>query len=77
MVGVVDAETEIEVFCPKDVRIWEESCHEVEFANFTAVTERNEMSLIEVCRETHRESEGDSVVVWTDVALTDVAIDRR
>ena len=30
-------ETEMQVFCPKDVRIWDENCHNVEFLNFTAI----------------------------------------
>ena len=30
-------ETEMHVFCPKDVRIWDENCHNVEFLNFTAI----------------------------------------
>jgi hypothetical protein len=39
-------ETEIAVFCPLDVRIWEENCHNVEFLNFTAISESNELIVI-------------------------------
>lgn len=39
-------ETEMHIFCPKDVRIWEENCHNVEFLNFTAISVTNELSVI-------------------------------
>jgi hypothetical protein len=39
-------ESEMMVFCPKDVRIWEENCHNVQFLNFTAISETNELNLI-------------------------------
>jgi len=39
-------ETEIAVFCPLDVRIWEENCHNVEFLNFTAISESNELIVV-------------------------------
>ena len=38
-------ETEMHVFCPKDVRVWEENCHNVEFLNFTAISEVNELAM--------------------------------
>lgn len=41
-------ETEMNIFCPNDVRFWEEQCHSVEFANFTAVSENNEMQVVQV-----------------------------
>jgi hypothetical protein len=43
-------ETEMFVFCPKEVRPWEENCHNVEFANFTAITPRNENNVITALR---------------------------
>lgn len=39
-------ETEIHTFCPKEARPWEDNCHAVEFANYTAISEHNEMSVI-------------------------------
>ena len=39
-------ESEMQVFCPKDVRIWEENCHNVEFLNFTAISEVNEVAVV-------------------------------
>ena len=41
-------ETEMEVFCPQDARPWEENCHSVEFANYTAISENNEQHVINV-----------------------------
>ncbi len=41
-------ETEMNVFCPADVRPWEENCHSVEFANFTAISENNEINVVNV-----------------------------
>eukprot|EP01036_Dinobryon_divergens_P028302 gene28302-37233_t len=43
-------ETEIHVFCPKDALVWEENCLNVEFMNFTAISEPNEMSVINALR---------------------------
>jgi hypothetical protein len=43
-------ETEMSVFCPKEVRPWEENCHNVEFANFTAISENNEHNVIAALR---------------------------
>lgn len=39
-------ETEMRVFCPKDVRVWEENCHNVEFLNFTAISMENEIAVV-------------------------------
>ena len=39
-------ETEMRVFCPKDVRVWEENCHNVEFLNFTAISMENELAVV-------------------------------
>ena len=39
-------ETEVHVFCPKDVMVWEENCHNVEFLNFTAISPSNEINVI-------------------------------
>lgn len=43
-------ESEIHVFCPKDALVWEENCLNVEFMNFTAISEPNEMSVINALR---------------------------
>lgn len=39
-------ESEVNVFCPAEARPWEENCHNVEFANFTAITPDNERNVI-------------------------------
>lgn len=44
-------ESEIHIFCPKEVRAWEESCHNVEFSNFTAISESNELGVINAMRK--------------------------
>jgi hypothetical protein len=41
-------ETEVHVFCPRDVLVWEENCHSVEFANFTAISPTNEAAVLQV-----------------------------
>lgn len=43
-------ETEIHVFCPKDARVFEDNCQNVEFMNFTAISEHNEISVIQALR---------------------------
>jgi hypothetical protein len=43
-------ESEMQVFCPRDVRIWEENCHNVEFLNFTAISEVNELAVVSAFR---------------------------
>lgn len=48
-------ETEMHVFCPKDVRVWEENCHNVEFLNFTAISVGNELAMTKAFRNSlHR-----------------------
>jgi hypothetical protein len=43
-------ESEIYVFCPADVRAWDDNCHNVEFMNFTAISEHNELNVVEALR---------------------------
>jgi hypothetical protein len=43
-------ESEIGVFCPADAFVWEDNCQNVEFMNFTAVSEHNEMKVIGALR---------------------------
>ncbi|KAJ1398055.1 hypothetical protein B484DRAFT_438487, partial [Ochromonadaceae sp. CCMP2298] len=43
-------ESEVHVFCPKEARVWEDSCSNVEFLNFTAISARNEQSVVEALR---------------------------
>lgn len=43
-------ESEIHVFCPKDARVWEENCMNVEFMNFTAISENNERNVVTALR---------------------------
>lgn len=43
-------ESEMGVFCPNDVFVWEENCLNVEFMNYTAISEHNEMQVIEALR---------------------------
>lgn len=44
-------ETEMNVFCPENVKFWEDQCHSVEFMNFTAITESNEIAVIDAFRK--------------------------
>jgi hypothetical protein len=44
-------ETEMNVFCPENVRFWEDQCHSVAFMNFTAITESNELAVIDAFRK--------------------------
>jgi len=39
-------ESEVHVFCPKEARVWEDSCTNVEFMNYTAISEPNELNVI-------------------------------
>lgn len=39
-------ETEIEVFCPASARAWQDNCHDVQFLNFTAISQSNEEAVI-------------------------------
>ncbi len=43
-------ESEIHVFCPKEARVWEDNCLNVEFMNYTAISHRNEMDVISALR---------------------------
>jgi hypothetical protein len=43
-------ESEIHVFCPKEARVWEENCMNVEFANFTAISDHNEYNVVNALR---------------------------
>lgn len=43
-------ESEVHVFCPKDARVWEDSCLNVEFMNYTAVSEVNELHVVTALR---------------------------
>ena len=41
---------EVEVFCPQQVKFWEDTCSNVAFGNFTAVSLRNELSVVAALR---------------------------
>lgn len=43
-------ESEMNIFCPQDVKAWDENCHEVEFMNFTAISETNELGVLNALR---------------------------
>lgn len=43
-------ETEMGVFCPKEARVWEDNCMNVEFMNYTAISETNEINVIGALR---------------------------
>ncbi len=43
-------ETETHVFCPADSRAWSDNCHDVQFANFTAISRRNEEAVVAALR---------------------------
>lgn len=43
-------ESEIFVFCPKEARVWEDNCLNVEFANYTAISETNELAVVQALR---------------------------
>lgn len=43
-------ESEIFVFCPKEARVWEDNCLNVEFANYTAISETNELGVVTALR---------------------------
>jgi hypothetical protein len=43
-------ESEIHVFCPKEARVWEDNCLNVEFMNYTAISYDNEMNVVNALR---------------------------
>lgn len=43
-------ESEVNVFCPATARAWEENCHDVEFMNFTAISQVNELAVVSTFR---------------------------
>lgn len=43
-------ESEIFVFCPKDARVWEDNCMNVEFMNYTAISVTNEENVVSALR---------------------------
>lgn len=43
-------ESEVHVFCPKEARVWEDSCTNVEFLNYTAISEPNELNVVSALR---------------------------
>ena len=45
-------ETEVYIFCPANVLVWEENCHNVAFANYTAISPTNEQAVIHALRGT-------------------------
>lgn len=48
-------ESEIHVFCPADAKVFHENCQNVEFMNYTAISETNELLVIQAFTETlHR-----------------------
>ncbi len=44
-------ETEMNVFCPAESRVFEENCQNVEFDNFTAISIENELNVISAFRD--------------------------
>jgi len=44
------SENETHIFCPAAAKVWEDNCQEVQFANYTAISESNEMMVIEAFR---------------------------
>lgn len=47
-------ESEIHVFCPADAKVFHENCQNVEFMNYTAISESNELLVIQSFRATLR-----------------------
>lgn len=45
-------ESEIHVFCPADAKVFHENCQNVEFMNYTAISETNELLVVQAFRET-------------------------
>lgn len=45
-------ETEMNVFCPADAKVFHENCQNVEFMNYTAISVNNELNVIEAFRST-------------------------
>lgn len=43
-------ESEIHIFCPKEARVWEDNCLDVAFLNYTAISETNEMNVVNALR---------------------------
>lgn len=43
-------ESEIHVFCPKEARVWEDNCLNVEFMNYTAISITNELNVVSALR---------------------------
>jgi hypothetical protein len=43
-------ESEIHVFCPKEARVWEDNCLNVEFLNYTAISIPNELNVVHALR---------------------------
>lgn len=43
-------ESELAVFCAKDARVWEDNCLDVQFMNYTAISLRNELDVIQALR---------------------------
>lgn len=48
-------ESEIHVFCPADAKVFHENCQNVEFMNYTAISETNELLVVQAFTDTlHR-----------------------
>jgi hypothetical protein len=45
-------ESEIHVFCPADAKVFHENCQNVEFMNYTAISDVNELLVIQAFRDT-------------------------
>ena len=45
-------ETEIHTFCPARIKYFEENCQQVQFMNFTAISNQNELGVISAFRAT-------------------------
>lgn len=41
-------ESEMNVFCPAEAKVFHENCQNVEFMNYTAISLNNELNVIEV-----------------------------
>jgi len=47
-------DTELNVFCPADAKVFQENCQNVEFLNYTAISANNELSVIDTFEDTLR-----------------------
>jgi len=43
-------DTEVEVFCPAEARVWQDNCLDVQFLNYTAISVNNELNVVTALR---------------------------